>query len=81
MGSPILEDKGLLENERLVGMDPKENDDAQLSFIGRLKSNWAKGNCPKNLTKARDIGQSNAVLIIDAPYREGVTGLDIGMKI
>ena len=77
----MLEDKGLRENERLVDIDPKENDDARLSFIGQLKSNWAKGNCPKNLTKARDIGQSNAVVIIDAPYREGLTGLEIGMKI
>ena len=77
----MAEDKSLHHNERLLGTNPDERNDARLAFIGRLKSNWAKGNCPKNLTKARETGQASASLTLDAPYRQGLIGLEPGMKI
>ena len=55
-------------------------DDAQLRFIGRLRSPWARGNCPKNLAMAREAGGSFRA-DIDPPFRLGLTGLSAGMPV
>jgi tRNA-Thr(GGU) m(6)t(6)A37 methyltransferase TsaA len=48
-----------------------------LAVIGHIRSPWAKGNCPKNLREARNLGAGFAIGI-DAPYRPGLSGLKIG---
>lgn len=55
-------------------------DDAQLRFIGRLRSPWARGNCPKNLREAREIGGTFRAEI-DPPFRQGLRGLVAGMPL
>lgn len=55
-------------------------DDAQLRFIGRLRSPWARGNCPKNLTEARDVGGSFRAEN-DQPFRPGLQGLAAGIPV
>ena len=49
--------------------------DAQLVFIGHIASPWKlREDCPKNMNAAREKG-GGATLLIDAPYRPGLTGL------
>jgi tRNA-Thr(GGU) m(6)t(6)A37 methyltransferase TsaA len=59
---------------------PRIADDAQLRFIGRLRSPWARGNCPKNLREAREAGGSFRAEI-DLPFRPGLLGLSPGMPL
>ena len=55
-------------------------DDAQLRFIGRLRSPWSRGNCPKNLREAREAG-GDFRAEIDPPFRPGLQGLAPGMPL
>lgn len=55
-------------------------DDAHLRFIGRLRSPWARGNCPKNLREARELGGAFRAEI-DPPFRPGLRGLVPGMPV
>jgi tRNA-Thr(GGU) m(6)t(6)A37 methyltransferase TsaA len=51
--------------------------DMTLKVIGRIRSPWSKGNCPKNLREARAQGEGFSIEI-DAPYRPGLAGLTAG---
>jgi tRNA-Thr(GGU) m(6)t(6)A37 methyltransferase TsaA len=67
--------------EVALSFDPARiADDAQLRFIGRLRSPWARGNCPKNLREAREAGGSFRAEI-DPPFRLGLQGLMPGMPV
>lgn len=57
--------------------DPGEADDARLAFIGRVRSPWTPGNCPKSLREARARGGAFTVEI-DEAYRPGLEGLAAG---
>ncbi len=46
-----------------------------LTPIGHVRTPWSKGHCPKNMALAREAGRP-ATLIIDPPWRQGLTGLD-----
>lgn len=49
---------------------------AHLVFIGTIRSPWTRReDCPKNMTAAREKGLG-ARLLIDAPYRPGLAGLE-----
>ncbi|MER8748577.1 tRNA (N6-threonylcarbamoyladenosine(37)-N6)-methyltransferase TrmO [Mesorhizobium sp. M1050] len=65
------------EGERRLESDPASMPpDGGIVFIGRIASPWAtRKTCPKNMRAARETGQP-AVLTIDAPYREGLQGLE-----
>lgn len=54
--------------------------DAQLRFIGRLRSPWSQGNCPKNLREAREAGGTFQAEI-DLPFRPGLLGLERGQPV
>lgn len=50
--------------------------DGGIVFIGRITSSWTtRETCPKNMRAARETGQP-ATLTIDAPYRDGLRGLE-----
>lgn len=67
--------------EVALSFDPARiADDAQLRFIGRLRSPWARGNCPKNLAEAREVGGEFRAEI-DPPFRQGLLGLVPGMPV
>jgi tRNA-Thr(GGU) m(6)t(6)A37 methyltransferase TsaA len=67
--------------EVALSFDPARiADDAQLRFIGRLRSPWARGNCPKNLREAREAG-GDFRAEIDPPFRLGLQGLVPGMPV
>jgi tRNA-Thr(GGU) m(6)t(6)A37 methyltransferase TsaA len=63
--------------ELALPFDPGQADDARLAFIGRVRSPWTPGDCPKNLREARARGGVFAVEIAEA-YRQGLEGLDAG---
>ena len=46
----------------------------QLTPIGRVRTSWARGDCPKNMRAARESGRG-AQLLIDAPWRAGLAGI------
>lgn len=68
------------EGEVELGFDPGAAPDAGLTFIGRLRSPWQRGDCPRNLARARERGGEFRVEV-DAPYRAGLTGLAAGTKV
>lgn len=63
--------------ETLLPFDPGARPDAGLAFVGRLRSPWTPGDCPKNLREARAHGGPFAIEL-DSPYRAGVEGLEPG---
>lgn len=56
---------------------PAERADATLTFIGRLRSPWRKGNCPRNLREARDRGGAFSAEI-DPEWQPALAGLAAG---
>ena len=67
--------------EVALGFDPAEHATAGLAPIGRIRSDWRAGDCPRNLRQARARGGGAAVVEIDPPYRPGLTGLVAGQWI
>lgn len=65
------------DGERPLETDPATMPaDAHVVFIGRIVSPWThRENCPKNMRAARETGRP-ATLIVDAPYRAGLAGLE-----
>lgn len=63
--------------EIALPFDPAETaDDAAVVFIGRIRSPWpSRADCPKNIARARERGQT-ATLEIDAAWRDGLAGLE-----
>lgn len=75
------EPKTVRPGEVALSFDPARiADDAHLRFIGRLRSPWSRGNCPKNLREARESGGSFRAEI-DPPFRSGLQGLAAGMPV
>ena len=66
--------------EVAVALDPALADDARLCFIGRLRTPWSRGDCPKNLREARERGGS-FLAEIDARFRPGLQGLAPGQVV
>jgi tRNA-Thr(GGU) m(6)t(6)A37 methyltransferase TsaA len=64
------------EGEIALAEDPAAMaPDAQLVFIGRIRSPWkTRADCPKNMVAARASG-SQATLEVDPRYRQGLDGL------
>ena len=74
-------DKVVRPGEVALSFDPARiAADAQLRFIGRLRSPWSQGNCPKNLREARETGGTFQAEI-DLPFRPGLLGLEPGQAV
>ena len=67
--------------EAALGIDPAAEALAGVTAIGRIRSAWAAGDCPRNLRQARARGGGAARLEIDAPYRPSLRGLSEGQWI
>jgi tRNA-Thr(GGU) m(6)t(6)A37 methyltransferase TsaA len=67
--------------EEALGFDPADLSFAGVAAIGRIRSAWRAGDCPRNLRQARERGGGDARLEIDAPYRPGLAGLAEGQWI
>ncbi|WP_299428598.1 TrmO family methyltransferase [uncultured Shimia sp.] len=68
------------DGEDRLTFDPMERIDAQLRFIGKIETPWRRGDCPKNVTRARETGQG-ARVILEPGFAKGLTGLDVGQGI
>ncbi|MBA3908665.1 MAG: tRNA (N6-threonylcarbamoyladenosine(37)-N6)-methyltransferase TrmO [Rhodobacter sp.] len=66
--------------EITLPVDPASADDARLAFIGRLRTPWEPGDCPKNLREARERGGSFTAEI-DPAFRPGLAGLQAGQAV
>lgn len=51
--------------------------DSDLVVIGEARTPWSRGNCPKNMARARESGRG-AELHVAAGYRPGLEGLTPG---
>lgn len=67
--------------EIALAEDPGKARDFGLARIGTLHSDWSPGATPKNLRQAREAGGGNARVVLEAPFRQGLTGLEIGQAI
>jgi tRNA-Thr(GGU) m(6)t(6)A37 methyltransferase TsaA len=74
INEPLTEKR---EGELALGFDPGTvTGDAQLVFIGRIRSPWvSREDCPKNMREARERGQQARIEIAEA-YRAGLDGLE-----
>lgn len=61
--------------ETALPFDPAAQADATLAFIGRIRTRFGPGDCPKNLVQARASGAGLAVIEVDVPYRPALAGL------
>lgn len=68
------------DGETRLTLDPGECADATLCFIGRIRTPWQRGDCPKNVTRARESGQA-ASIELDAEFVAGLDGLQVGQGI
>jgi tRNA-Thr(GGU) m(6)t(6)A37 methyltransferase TsaA len=68
------------EGEECLSCDPLERVDAQVRFIGRIETPWQRGDCPKNVTRARETGQG-ARVVLESEFAKGLTGLEVGQGI
>ncbi len=67
--------------EVALSFDPgRIADDAKLRFIGRLRSPWSPGYCPKNLREAREAG-GDFCAEIDLPFRPALLGMAPGQPV
>ncbi len=68
------------DGEDRLSFDPMERVDAHLRFIGRIETPWQRGDCPKNVTRARETGQE-ARVVLEPGFAHGLTGLEVGQGI
>ena len=68
------------EGEDRLSFDPMERVDAQLRFIAHIETPWQRGECPKNVTRARETGQG-ARVVVEPGFAQGLTGLEVGQGI
>lgn len=66
------------EGEAVLDFDPGAMGDAQVAFIGKIRSPWTdRANCPRNITSARESGKG-ARIELAAGYAAGLAGLEAG---
>lgn len=68
------------DGERRLTFDPADCPDATVSFIGHVRSDWSKGNCPRNIRQARAQGQAAKIELLES-YVPALTGLEVGQAI
>ncbi|MEQ9694616.1 tRNA (N6-threonylcarbamoyladenosine(37)-N6)-methyltransferase TrmO [Shimia sp. SDUM112013] len=73
-------DKALRPGEAVLSFDPADQEDAELAFVGRIRSPWSRGDCPSNIRKAREMG-CKVWIELDVRYVQGLEGLEVGQKI
>lgn len=63
-----------------LGYDPADRPDASVHFIGRVRSPWSLGDCPRNVRAARETGKGASIEL--APeFRPGLEGLEVGQHV
>ncbi|WP_071673755.1 SAM-dependent methyltransferase [Nioella nitratireducens] len=68
------------DGEVTLPFDPADRAEAGVTFIGRIRSPWAKGDSPRNLRQARESGKA-ARIELDLAYIPALEGLDPGRQV
>jgi len=77
----MTEEKAIRDGEEQLHFDPADRGQAEVTFIGHIRSDWARGSAPRNLTEARALGGGNARIELDPVYARGLAGLEVGRSI
>jgi len=77
----MAEEREIRAGEERLGFDPGDRVQAGVAFIGHIRSDWARGTAPRNLTQARERGGGRARIELDPAYARGLTGLTVGQAI
>lgn len=80
-GPGMAEHDRIREGEIQLDFDPGKQNDAGVTFIGHIRSDWSRGNAPKNMTMAREQGGGNARIELAPGYAPGLLGLQAGQAI
>lgn len=64
-------------DEVLLPFDPATEGQAELCYIGKIRSPWAPGTAPGNIRRAREDGRG-ATIELDPRYVPGLSGLSVG---
>ena len=75
-----MSDKGIRPGETAFEFDPADANDAAIVFIGYVKSNWSKGDSPRNIRQAREQGGA-AHIELKTGYEKALTGLRVGQPV
>ncbi len=68
------------EGETALPADPAQHPDAGVVFIGRIRSPWARGTCPRNISKAR-AERPEAWIELNPEWVPALAGLKVGQPI
>lgn len=74
----MAQDSDIREGEEQLDFDPGDRAQAGITFIGHIRSDWARGNSPRNLVQSRERGGGHARIELDPAYARGLTGLRPG---
>ncbi|NYI28212.1 TrmO family methyltransferase domain-containing protein [Sulfitobacter geojensis] len=77
----VVDGRGVREGEVQLGFDPAERINAGVTFIGHIRSQWSRGDSPRNTTQGREAGGGNARIELLASYSAGLQGLEIWQPI
>ena len=80
-GKAMTDEKEVREGEIRLGFDPSDGIEAGVTFVGQIRSDWSRGDSPRNLTQAREAGGGNGRIELVHEYAEGLQGLMVGQSI
>lgn len=72
---------GMRGGETLLEVDPGGQGDASVAFIGVVRSDWQKGDCPRNIRQSRERGGGNARIELKPGYGAALAGLKVGQAL
>nr|WP_226898586.1 TrmO family methyltransferase [Mangrovicoccus algicola] len=64
----------------MLPFDPGDRIEAGLSFVGVIRSDWSRGDCPRNIARARETGRP-ARIELRPGYAAALEGLETGQAI
>lgn len=76
-----MSDKGIRPGEVQFPFDPGSRGDAQVAFIGHIRSPWQPGDAPRNIRQARERGCEGARIELAPGYGAALKGLEVGQAI
>jgi len=77
----MTQDSDIRDGEIQLDFDPADRAQEGVTFIGHIRSDWSRGNSPRNITQARETGGGNARIELKLEYVAGLQGLEIGRPI
>lgn len=67
--------------ETCLSFDPGARADEVVHFIGAIHTPWERGDCPKNVTRARAAKTGGMRVVLKPDFAEGLKGLKVGQGI